>query len=177
MHGQGRGLRRNLGRTAAAGGAALVAIGGAFSSMAAAKSSSVKLRSAQTNLGNVLIAPNGFTLYRLKPETTHHLLCKSSQCLAIWPPLLVHSRSTHVRLPAGTQGKVTFVKRGHSFQVALRGLPLYKYAGDTGPRQTHGQNIHSFGGIWSVVPPGAKQAAAPAQQAPPMSPVQQGAPY
>jgi predicted lipoprotein with Yx(FWY)xxD motif len=96
----------------------------------------------------VLAAPNGRTLYRLKPETTRHLLCKSASCLSIWHPLTVSSKATQVRLPQGLAGHAHLFKRGRRFQVTLGADPLYTYAGDSRAGQANGRGIHSFGGTW-----------------------------
>jgi predicted lipoprotein with Yx(FWY)xxD motif len=110
------------------------------------KSENVKALNA-----HVLADTHARTLYRLKPETVHHLLCTSSSCLSLWPPMTVSSKSTQVKLPSGVHGKVGFLKRGKRFQVTLKGLPLYRYAGDSGPRQGNGQGIRSFGGVWKSI--------------------------
>lgn len=96
----------------------------------------------------VLAAPNGRTLYRLKPETTHHLLCTSSTCLSFWHPLTVSSKSTKLRLPSGLAGRAHLFKRGHKFQVTLGSDPLYTYGGDSRAGEANGKGINSFGGTW-----------------------------
>jgi predicted lipoprotein with Yx(FWY)xxD motif len=120
-------------------------------------------------LGATVLADNhAHTLYHLKPETTHHLLCASSACLSAWPPMTVASKSTQVKLPSGVHGTVGFLKRGKRFQVTYKGLPVYRFSGDSGPRQGNGQDIHTFGGTWKSLPVSksttkAKPPAAPTQ--------------
>ena len=79
----------------------------------------------------VVVDPHGHTLYRLRPETTRHLLCKSSACLAIWKPLTVRSSSTSaIKAGSGVSGRLGLLRRArNSYQVTLRGLPLYTFAG------------------------------------------------
>jgi predicted lipoprotein with Yx(FWY)xxD motif len=96
----------------------------------------------------VLAAPNGHTLYRLKPETSGHLLCTSSTCMSFWHPLTVSSKSTTIRLPHGLHGHAHLFKRGHAFQVMLGSDPLYTYAGDSRAGVASGRGIKSFGGTW-----------------------------
>jgi len=127
-------------------GVALSGVAGA----ATAPSITLKSRTAGS-LGKVLAAPNAHTLYRLRPETKTHLLCKSSTCLSIWKPLLVRSKNTTVHLPTGVTGTIGFVKRGTKYQVSLSSHPLYTYVPDTRAGQANGQNIHSFGGTWLVI--------------------------
>jgi predicted lipoprotein with Yx(FWY)xxD motif len=128
----------------------------------------LKSESVASVNASVLADQHGRTLYRLKPETSKHLLCSSRACLSIWPAVTVASKSTHVGLPAGVKGAIGFLRRGTRYQVTFRGLPLYRYSGDSGARQANGQHIRSFGGTWGVLVTAKKKSqAAPA---PPPSP-------
>src|SRR3954451_13301110 len=111
----------------------------------------------------IVVNSRGRSLYRLKPETTRHLLCKSTLCLEIWKPLTVRSSSTSaIKSGSGVTGRLGLVRRArNSYQVTLRGLPLYTFAGDANRSDANGQNIHSFGGTWLVVP-ASTRAASPA---------------
>jgi predicted lipoprotein with Yx(FWY)xxD motif len=122
------------------------------SAVADAASRSIKLKSeSATGMStNVLAAPNGRTLYRLKPETARHVLC-GTDCLPFWPALTVKSKTTKVKLPAGIKGKIGYLKRGKRWQVTLGGKPLYMYGGDSGKGEANGQNIKTFGGTWLVL--------------------------
>jgi predicted lipoprotein with Yx(FWY)xxD motif len=128
------------------------------------KSESVKALNA-----TVLADSHAHTLYRLKPETTHHLLCASSACLSAWPPMTVASKSTQVKLPTGVHGTLGFLKRGKRFQVTFKGLPLYRFAGDGGPRQGNGQGIRTFGGVWKSITLSKGSSSKPPAAAPPSS--------
>jgi predicted lipoprotein with Yx(FWY)xxD motif len=137
-----------LGATAAA---ALIAVA---ATALAAGSSSLTLASAQnsTLAHAVVVNPQGRTLYRLSPETSRRLLCKSRECLTNWPPLSVKSAATKLKAGSGVKGKLGLLRRGaHSFQVTLNGLPLYRYAGDSAKGQANGEGIESFGGTWHAV--------------------------
>ena len=111
----------------------------------------------------IVVNSRGRSLYRLRPETTRHLLCKSTLCLGIWKPLTVRSSSTSaIKAGSGVTGRLGLVRRArNSYQVTLRGLPLYTFAGDANRSDANGQNIHSFGGTWLVVP-ASTRAATPA---------------
>lgn len=101
----------------------------------------------------IAVNSQGRTLYVLSPETTHHLLCKSKECLAVWPPLTVSSASKLHNGP-GAGGTLGVLRRpGGTLQVTLRGLPLYTYTGDSRSGQANGQNLKSFGGTWHVIAP------------------------
>jgi len=115
----------------------------------------------------VLVNPAGRTLYSLSGESSHHLLCKSSQCTHFWPPLTVPSHSTRLKAAAGVHGALGLLRRPNgSMQVTLRGKPLYRYSGDKGPDQSAGEGIHSFGGTWHAV---TASASPPAPAPAPMS--------
>lgn len=97
----------------------------------------------------VVVNAQGHTLYALSPETSSHLLCKSAECLGNWPPLTVRSSKVKLKDGAGVQGRLGLVRRGRSsFQVTLRGMPLYRFAGDHGKDESNGEGIKSFGGTW-----------------------------
>jgi predicted lipoprotein with Yx(FWY)xxD motif len=134
------------------------------SAVADAASRSIKLKSeSATGMStNVLAAPNGRTLYRLKPETARHVLC-GTDCLQFWPALTVKSKTTKVKLPDGIKGKIGYLKRGKRWQVTLGGKPLYTYSGDSAAHQVNGQNIKTFGGTWLSFP----VKSSTTQQAPP----------
>jgi predicted lipoprotein with Yx(FWY)xxD motif len=167
MSGTGMGRRLTVGTCLAAVGvgAALAGVAGS----ATAPSITLKTRTAGS-LGKVLAAPNAHTLYRLRPETKTHVLCKRS-CLGFWKPLLVRSKSTTVHLPTGVSGTVGFLKRGTRYQVTLSSHPLYTYVSDSRAGQANGQNIRSYGGTWLVIKVATRQAPPPpAPQPPPTYP-------
>lgn len=100
----------------------------------------------------VAVSAQGRTLYALSPETTGHLLCKSSECLKFWPPVTVPSRATKLKAGAGIHGTLGIFRRANgTLQVTLRGMPLYRFAGDHAKGEANGQGIKSFGGTWHAV--------------------------
>ena len=138
---------------------------GSLGGAANARSATITLKARSAgSLGKVLAAPNGRTLYRLRPEVSRDLLCTSSSCLRAWPPLLVASKSTTVKLPQGITGSIGFVKRGRRYQATLSGWPLYRYASDTASGQARGQSIRSFGGTWVVLKVRTPRRPAPAPE-------------
>jgi predicted lipoprotein with Yx(FWY)xxD motif len=156
--------------------AALAGIATAASTVTVGSASSSKLEE------QIAVSSAGRTLYALSPETTSHLLCKSSECLKFWPPVTVPSRSTKLKAGPGVHGHLGILHRSNGMlQVTLRGLPLYRFSEDHAKGQTHGQGIESFGGTWHAVtasstptptmtapqPAPAPTAPAPAPTAPP----------
>ncbi len=126
----------------------------------------------------VVISSQGRTLYALSPETSRRLLCKSSQCLRVWPPLTVASSSARLRDGAGVHGRLGILRRSDGvLQVTLRGLPLYRYSQDRRRGDAKGEGIESFGGVWHAAtaasgetPTAPKPTAPPASPAPPSYP-------
>lgn len=144
---------------------ATVALVASFAAMALASSSTAPTVGSATNAKfteKIVVDAHGRTLYALSPETTRHLLCKSSQCLKFWPPLTVSSRKTKLTAGSGVHGHLGILRRSNgALQVTLSGLPLYRYSGDGTRGTANGENIHSFGGTWHVV--SAATSAAPAK--------------
>jgi|HubBroStandDraft_3_1064219.scaffolds.fasta_scaffold58426_2 predicted lipoprotein with Yx(FWY)xxD motif len=131
-----------------------LALAASLAAMALAAGGSVTVSSASSSkLGKqVTVDAQGRTLYALSPETTHHLLCKSSECLRFWPPLTVHSSKTKLKSGPGVHGHLAILRRSNgALQVTLGGLPLYRYSGDHARGEANGQSIHSFGGTWHVL--------------------------
>lgn len=126
-----------------------------LTAMALATGSTVTVSSdSNAKLGEQLVVnAQGDTLYVLSPETTHHLLCKGSECLRFWPPLTVRSSKTKLEAGNGVHGRLAILRRSSGvLQVTLGGLPLYRYSGDHTKGEANGQSIHSFGGTWHVLP-------------------------
>jgi predicted lipoprotein with Yx(FWY)xxD motif len=100
----------------------------------------------------IVVDAHGRTLYALSPETTHHLLCKSDECLHAWPPLTVHSRKGKLTAGPGVHGRLGILRGSNgTFQVTLGGLPLYHFSGDSAKGAANGESIKSFGGTWHVI--------------------------
>lgn len=145
--------RRRGARALLAVAALALVLAGSLTALALASSSgSVVSSASSSHLGKIVVDSQGRTLYVLSPETTHHLLCKSSECLKFWPPLTASSSKTKLVASGGVHGSLGLLNRGKGvLQVTLNGEPLYRYAGDHAKGQANGQDIHSFGGVWHVI--------------------------
>jgi predicted lipoprotein with Yx(FWY)xxD motif len=132
-----------------------VALIASFAAMALAAGSAAPTVGSATNAKfseKIVVGGHGRTLYVLSPETAHHLLCKSSECLKLWPPLTVHSSKTKLAAGSGVHGHLGILRRSNGmFQVTLGGLPLYHFSGDSAKGAANGESIHSFGGTWHVI--------------------------
>ncbi len=151
IDGPARRHRRPLGAARVLVAGAALASSLALAAIAlAAKPGFVLSSSHSSKLGEqIVVDSHGDTLYALSPETVHHLLCKSKECLRFWPPLTVSSRKEKLKGGAGVKGDLGLLRRKHGvFQVTLRGMPLYRFSGDSAPGDTNGQGIKGFGGTW-----------------------------
>jgi predicted lipoprotein with Yx(FWY)xxD motif len=150
---------------------ATLAVAAAFAATALGSSStSVSSASNASLREHILAGPSGHTLYALSPETSSHLLCKSSECLKFWPPLKASSAGK-VKLGAGVHGKVGILHRSNGIsQVTLNGHPLYYFSGDSGRDEVNGQSLKGFGGTWHVLSAsGQPSSKAPAASGAPTS--------
>lgn len=146
-------------------GVVMIALAAVSAAMALASNSTTSTLTAATNTKfseKIVLDTHGRTLYVLSPETTHHLLCKSSECLKFWPPLTVHSRKTELKDGPGVHGHLGILRRSNGMlQVTLGGLPLYHFSGDSAKGQAGGENVKSFGGTWHVLSASTDAAPAP----------------
>lgn len=92
----------------------------------AANGGAAPLTPTSTPLGQVLAASGGRVVYILQKGGTD-VPCAGA-CAAVWPPV-------------SAAGK----------PVSAGGHAVYTFTGDSGAGQTHGQGIHSFGGVWQAV--------------------------
>jgi predicted lipoprotein with Yx(FWY)xxD motif len=133
--------------------AAVAATGAAASGVALAGGGSPTVHAVHNAAvaRTIVVDARGRTLYRLSTETARHLLCTGA-CARSWPPLTVASRHIVVVAGPGVQGRLATVRRPDGrLQVMLRGLPLYRFAGDRSKGQVKGDGVHGYGGVWGVV--------------------------
>jgi predicted lipoprotein with Yx(FWY)xxD motif len=98
-------------------------------------------------LGSVLTASNGFTLYTFANDTPGVSNCVAA-CIELWPPFTVDAAAALTAQP-GINGAITTLTRPDGLiQVLLDGRPLYFYAGDTAPGDVTGQGV---GNVWFSV--------------------------
>jgi predicted lipoprotein with Yx(FWY)xxD motif len=164
--------------------AVALAVAGVVAAVALASGSRAStLRSVanRTLATQVVVNAQGRTLYALAPESARRLLCRSAACLRLWPPLTVASNRSTPKAGAGISGHVGLLRRGaHSFQLTLRGMPLYRFSGDRAGDEANGQGIHSFGGTWHAVTASATSAPSTTMPPAPTTPSPSGsspAPY
>jgi predicted lipoprotein with Yx(FWY)xxD motif len=108
-----------------------------------------------TRLGRILVDSQGRTLYLFKKDSRGKSAC-SGECAKFWPPLRVSGRPTAGN---GTSAaKLGTISRSDGKrQVTYNGHPLYTFAQDLKPGQTHGEGLTAFGGGWFVLSPAGSQ--------------------
>lgn len=94
-----------------------------------------------TGKAGLLTDAAGRVLYVFDKDSEGKSVCYD-QCAALWPPFVAVADAK----PVGDYGLVT--RSDGSRQWAVRGRPLYFYAGDSGPGQATGDGVK---GVWHVV--------------------------
>lgn len=119
-------------------------------SSAAGGSGAMTVNVAQAaNLGAYLTSPDGRSLYMLTKDSSGTSTC-TGQCAATWPPFVLQQGQTVVA-GSGVTGTLSTIKRPDGTdQVAINGLPLYNFSGDTAAGQTNGQG---YKGVWFLASP------------------------
>jgi len=102
---------------------------------------------------------SGRAVYLWAADSMNKSMC-SGACAGAWPPVTTMGKVTAAH-GAKTADLGTITRSDGTKQVTYLGHPLYYFAGDSGPGQTHGQGSDSFGAKWWLVTPaGAKITAA-----------------
>ncbi|MEX1091612.1 MAG: hypothetical protein WEB67_14225 [Acidimicrobiia bacterium] len=102
------------------------------------------VHTASTDLGVILVDPDGFTLYVFTNDSDGESTCYQG-CAELWPPVPGDSAISS-DLDASIFGTTT--RTDGSEQLTVNGMPLYLYTPDANPGDTTGQN---FSGVWFVV--------------------------
>lgn len=99
-------------------------------------------------LGNILVSPEGLTLYYNTAEHGTAIACTGG-CLAHWLPILLPAGVTTPTAGSGIVGTLSSITRPDGGQqVTYNDEPLYTFAGDTKPGDINGEGIKAFGGVW-----------------------------
>lgn len=97
---------------------------------------------AETELGTVLVGPEGMTLYTFDRDEPGVSNCYD-QCAVNWPPFLVEDATM-------TDDNWTVVERTDGPAMwAYDGAPLYYWINDSAPGDVTGDGV---GDVWHVVP-------------------------
>ncbi len=105
-----------------------------------------KVSIATTKLGNILVGPDGRTLYMFTKDEPNKSNCYDD-CATAWPPLLTDMKPT-VGVGADPALLGTTTRTDGKLQVTYKGMPLYYWVSDQKPGDTTGQNV---GSVWFVL--------------------------
>jgi predicted lipoprotein with Yx(FWY)xxD motif len=111
----------------------------------AAEDAAIAVGVASTDLGDVLVDAEGFTLYVFDNDTPNTSNC-SGQCLDNWPPALVDS--DFVVDDSLDASIVATTGSPSGTQLTVNERPLYTFAADAAPGDVNGQGV---GGVWWAV--------------------------
>jgi predicted lipoprotein with Yx(FWY)xxD motif len=100
-------------------------------------------------MGAWLTGKDGKSLYMLTKDSPGKSTCTGG-CATNWPPFTLGAGETVVA-GAGVTGSLSTIKRDDGTdQVAINGLPLYYFSGDSGAGQSNGEG---FNGVWFLASP------------------------
>lgn len=103
---------------------------------------------ASSDLGDILVDPDGRTVYLFLNDTDGESTCYDD-CEANWPPLVADGDPVAGDgVDASKLG--TTERTDGTVQVTYGGMPLYHFAGDEAAGDTNGQEIAD---VWYVVAP------------------------
>lgn len=135
----------------------------------------VRAASASTNAGvrvvqtaknatlkkTVLVTRKGLTLYSLSVERRGKFICKDSQCLSFWHPLVIAKGAK----PLGAPRLATVKRPDGRMQVTYKGSPLYSFYLDRKRGDVKGEGFKDVG-VWHAASP-SSATTTPAPSPPP----------
>lgn len=101
---------------------------------------------SETDLGEILVGPDGLTLYIFTADSDGTSTCYDA-CADLWPPV-----PGDVEISSALDQSMfsTTARDDGSEQLTVNGMPLYWYTPDQSPGDTMGQ---AFNDVWFVVDP------------------------
>lgn len=120
----------------------------------------VAVQTAETDLGTVLVDGEGMAIYLFTEDESGVSNCAGG-CAETWPPLTV-DEDFAVGTGLDASAFSTVERDDGSLQLAVNGMPLYRYAADNQAGDTNGQGV---GDVWFVVGPEGELVEADAADA------------
>jgi predicted lipoprotein with Yx(FWY)xxD motif len=109
-----------------------------------------------SGLGTVVVDAQGRTVYILTSGGHVDLPCTDATlCTKVWPDLPLPSGTSAAKAGPGIDASLLGTMKLSDGQTypTYNGWLMYEYVGDSGPGQTAGQGIRSYGGIWYALNP------------------------
>lgn len=108
-----------------------------------------ELKVATTNLGEIVVADNGLTVYYFTKDVKDSGVSNcTGECLVAWPPVLTTDDTPSAEGVTGQVG--TIPTPDGKMQVTINGMPIYFWKDDKAPGDMTGQGVN---GVWYVVAP------------------------
>lgn len=113
-------------------------------SSAPAADEALALRTAETDLGSIVVDGAGMTLYMFTKDSPDVSACEG-QCLENWPPLIGEPTAG-----SGVDESLlgSFEREDGRVQATYNQWPLYYWVGDSAPGDTSGQDVQN---VWFVL--------------------------
>ena len=109
-----------------------------------------------SGVGTVVVDGRGRTVYILTADGKTNAPCTdASGCTKLWPDLPLPDGVAAAKGEMGIDASLLSTKKlsdGETYP-AYHGWLMYEYSGDSGPGQSSGQGITSFGGTWYALMP------------------------
>ena len=104
---------------------------------------------ADSDLGQILTAADGMTVYLFTPDAQSAPTCVDS-CAETWPPLTIDDASQVTGGDGTDPSLLATLEHPEGTQITYNGWPLYFFAGDTAPGDTNG---HGQSDVWYALDP------------------------
>ncbi len=102
------------------------------------------IHTAESDVGTILVDPDGFTLYVFTVDTGGESACYDD-CAAAWPAV---PADTPISTDLDQSMFGSTERTDGTEQLTIAGMPLYTFAQDTAPGDTNGQGVND---VWFVV--------------------------
>ena len=102
------------------------------------------VHTAETDLGTILVDPDGFTLYVFTADQGPESTCYDA-CADLWPPV---PADTEIGSDLDPAMFGSTMRTDGSEQLTVNDQPLYLYTPDQSPGDTTGQGVNN---VWFVV--------------------------
>lgn len=147
---------------------ATTAGGGATTTTTAAAPAAAAPLSTTSNptLGEILVDAKGLTVYVFDSDKNGTIACVNA-CASAWPPVVLEAGATLPTTGALAADLSTVARPDGAKQVAYKGRPVYRFAGDAKAGDIKGDGV---GGIWHAVKVGASGGGTTATTAARVSP-------
>jgi predicted lipoprotein with Yx(FWY)xxD motif len=119
--------------------------------MSTAAPASMFSTASVAGLGTVVVDAHGHTVYVLTSGHRKNVPCTdASGCTKIWPDLALPDGVKTAHAGSGLHAALLGTQKLPNGEIypTYNGWLMYEYSGDSGPAQSNGEGIRSFGGVW-----------------------------